>query len=126
MSDRYEEWLKQADYDMATADAMFNSKRYFYAVFMCHLSIEKALKGLYFKTLNELPPKTHNLLYLLDKTGKKPEQELEKFVTKLNTASIATRYPDDLAKIQEAYTKEITAEMMTRSKEVLKWIKAQL
>ena len=67
MSEKYEEWLKQANYDMDTADAMFRSGRYFYAVFMCHLSIEKSLKGLYSKELAEVPPKTHNLLYLLKK-----------------------------------------------------------
>jgi HEPN domain-containing protein len=48
------------------ADAMFASGRYFYAVFMCHLSLEKALKGLIAKRLDELLPKTHNLLYLLN------------------------------------------------------------
>lgn len=48
MSDKYKEWLRQADYDMETAEAMFESGRYIYAVFMCHLSLEKALKGLYF------------------------------------------------------------------------------
>jgi HEPN domain-containing protein len=40
-----EEWLRQADYDMDTADHMFGGGRYFYAVFMRHRSIEKALKG---------------------------------------------------------------------------------
>lgn len=126
MSDKYEEWLRQADYDMDTADVMFNTGRYFYAVFMCHLSIEKALKGLYFCELDEVPPKTHNLLYLLNKISQKLEPELERFVAKLNTASIATRYPDDLAKIEMAYTPEITAEMMTKSKDVLRWVKTQL
>ncbi len=125
MSEKHKEWLKQADYDMDTADAMFISGRYFYAVFMCHLSIEKALKGLYYKVLDEVPPKTHNLLYLVNKIGKKPEQELEKFITKLNTASVATRYPDDLAKIQAAYTEKVTKDMITKSKDVLKWIKTQ-
>ena len=72
MSEKYEEWLKQADYDMDTADAMFRSGRYFYAVFMCHLSIEKSLKGLYSKELAEVPPKTHNLLYLLKKSIRNP------------------------------------------------------
>jgi len=43
MSEKHEEWLKQADYDMDTADAMFTSARYLYAVFMCHLSIEKCI-----------------------------------------------------------------------------------
>ena len=41
-----QEWRKQADYDIKTAEIMFDNKRYFYAVFMCHLSIEKALKGI--------------------------------------------------------------------------------
>ena len=125
MSEKHEEWLKQADYDMDTADAMFRSGRYFYAVFMCHLSIEKSLKGLYSKELTEVPPKTHNLLYLLKKIEKKPDQDLLKFITKLNTASVATRYPDDLAKIQAAYTEEITKEMIEKSKDVLKWVKKQ-
>jgi HEPN domain-containing protein len=125
MGDKHKEWLRQADYDMDTADAMFRSGRYFYAVFMCHLSIEKSLKGLYTKVLEEIPPKTHNLLYLLDKIGQKPEQELERFVIKLNTASVATRYPDDLAKIQAAYTEDITKNMITKSKEVLAWVKTK-
>lgn len=125
MNDKHKEWLKQADYDMDTADAMHGGGRYFYAVFMCHLSIEKALKGLYYKVLNEVPPKTHNLIYLLNKIGKKPELELEKFIIKLNTASVATRYPDDLAKIQAAYTEEVTKDMITKSKDLLKWVKTQ-
>ena len=63
------EWLKQADYDMDTAEFMCRGGRYFYAVFMCHLAIEKALKGLYQRNLQETPPKTHNLIYLLSKTA---------------------------------------------------------
>ena len=60
-------WLKQADYDMDTAEIMFGNKRYIYAGFMCHLSIEKALKGLYTHRLKEIPPKIHNLVYLVEK-----------------------------------------------------------
>lgn len=43
---RAQEWLRQSLYDMKTAEAMFIGKRYIYAVFMCHLSIEKVLKWL--------------------------------------------------------------------------------
>ncbi|MFO7682842.1 MAG: HEPN domain-containing protein [Chloroflexota bacterium] len=126
MSGKHEEWLKQADYDIDTAEVMLNSGRHFYAVFMCHMSIEKALKGLYVNRLDEVPPKTHNLLYLLSKIGLRPEDELGLFITKLNTASIATRYPEDLAKLQAVYTAEITAGMINQSKEVLQWVKEQL
>ncbi|MCF6149353.1 MAG: HEPN domain-containing protein [Candidatus Kuenenia sp.] len=61
-----EEWFNQANYGIKTAEIMFNNKRNIYTVFMCHLAIEKALKGLYAKELNKLPPKTHNLIYLVE------------------------------------------------------------
>ena len=63
---------------------------------MCHLSIEKSLKGLYSKKLHEVKPKP-SLSGLLNKIGEKPSQELEKFIIKLNTASVATRYPDEIS-----------------------------
>jgi len=44
-----QEWLRQADYDMATSEYMYTGGRYIYAVFMCHLALEKALKGIYQK-----------------------------------------------------------------------------
>lgn len=126
MRNKFQEWFRQADYDMDTADAMFASGRYFYAVFMCHLSLEKALKGLIANRLDELPPKTHNLLYLLNMLALQPPSALERFIARLNTASVATRYPDDLAKMQAAYTENVTKELIMKSKEVLEWAKTQL
>jgi HEPN domain-containing protein len=37
-------WLASSRYDIKTAEAIYKSKRYVYVIFMCHLSIEKALK----------------------------------------------------------------------------------
>lgn len=42
-----DEWLIQAEYDLDSAKAMYETGRYFYAVFMIHLAIEKGLKGLF-------------------------------------------------------------------------------
>jgi HEPN domain-containing protein len=118
-----QEWFKQADYDMETADFMFNGGRYFYVVFMCHLSIEKALKGLYSQKLNEVPPKVHNLLYLVEKMGLNLPDDLYKTVSILNDLSVPTRYPDDLEKMFKNYSKERTEELLKRCKEVLTWLK---
>jgi HEPN domain-containing protein len=41
-----EHWLNLAEYDLETARAMLQSGRYLYGTFMCHLTLEKALKGL--------------------------------------------------------------------------------
>ena len=51
-----EEWLAQARYDMDTAAYMFKGGRYMYTVFMCHLAIEKALKGMYAEQVGKEPP----------------------------------------------------------------------
>lgn len=126
MGKKPQEWLKQADYDMDTAEFMFNGGRYIYAVFMCHLSIEKALKGIYQKKLDKTPPKTHNLIYLIEKTHLQPPEGLYDSVFALNRVSIPTRYPDDLERMLKDYNKERTKELIEKGKEVLKWLKTQL
>jgi HEPN domain-containing protein len=123
MAINYQEWLTQADYDIDTAEFMFNGGRYFYTVFMCHLSIEKALKGLYYKTLNEIPPKSHNLVYFINKIGITPSNEIGKFLIKINQASIVTRYPEDLSELQKEYTQPVVKEILLKSKETIEWIK---
>jgi len=121
-----QEWLKQAVYDMKTAQAMFNSKRYLYAVFMCHLSIKKALKGVYTKTLGEMPPKTHNLIYLVEKIKLELPEKQYDFVFTLNGLSVPTRYPDDLQKLLKDHNKSKTGKVLDQGRETLKWLKARL
>jgi len=120
-----EEWLRQADYDVETAEYMFSGRRYFYAVFMCHLSIEKALKGLYQERVKETPPRVHNLVYLLNKMGMKPPELQGKFLVKLNEASVPTRYPETLELLKKEYTPSVVRDIRFKSKEALEWIKRQ-
>ncbi len=121
-----DEWLKQADYDMDTADYMFQGGRYFYAAFMCHLSIEKALKGLYRKKLNLEPPRIHNLIYLVNKIGIKLPEPIGRFIVKLNEASVATRYPEEISTLQKDFTQVVVKEILAKGRETLEWIRKQL
>jgi HEPN domain-containing protein len=125
MDKRTGEWLKQADYDIDTAEFMFAGEKLFYTVFMCHLSVEKALKGLYQQRLKETPPKTHNLVYLLKKIDTRPTETVGKFIVKLNEASVVTRYPEDIDKLQKQYTQVVVKDILVKSKDVLQWIKRQ-
>lgn len=120
-----QEWLRQASYDMKTADAMLTSKRYIYAVFMCHLAIEKALKGLFTLKLDEVPPKTHNLIYLVEKIQLELPEKLYDFIFTLNGLSVPTRYPDDLQKLLKDHNKQKTEKVLEQGKEALKWLKAR-
>jgi len=120
-----EELLRQADYDMDTADYMFKGGRYMYTVFMCHLSIEKALKGLYAEKLRKEAPKTHNLLYLIERTKLELPKDLYDFVSTLNRVSVPTRYPDNLRRMLKDYDKKRTKEVLDQSKRVLQWLSAR-
>ena len=126
MEQRTKEWLIQSDYDMDTAEYMHNGGRHIYAVFMCHLSIEKSLKGLFYEKLRLIPPKSHNLIYLFNKIDIKPPVEHGRFIVKLNEASIPTRYPENLEKLQKLYNESVVKDILANGKEVVTWIKRQL
>ena len=126
MEAQTQEWLKQSDYDIDTAVYMHEGGRHIYAVFMCHLAIEKALKRLFYETHREIPPKTHNLIYLLNKIGIKPPSKPGKFIVKLSEASIPIRYPENLSKLQKTYTEEVVGEILADGKDVILWIKEKL
>jgi len=59
--------LELSDYDLETAEAMLQSKRYLYVGFMCHQAIEKAFKGYYTKLKSVSAPYTHSLSFLAEK-----------------------------------------------------------
>jgi HEPN domain-containing protein len=126
MEKRTEEWLRQSEYDLETAEYLHRGGRYMYCVFMCHLAIEKALKGLYFERLRQVPPKSHSLIFLLAEIGVRPPEDEGRFIVRLSEASIPTRYPEDLARIQGEYTAPVVGEILSKGKEVIAWIRRQL
>lgn len=122
MAGQTEEWFKQADYDLGTAEAMFRSRRYIYSIFMCHLCLEKALKGLLAKR-GVIPPKSHDLVFLLERVECDiPEQHAD-FLEMLNEVSVPTRYPDELDKLLAQYPRKRTVEIIGRCREVYEWLR---
>jgi HEPN domain-containing protein len=121
-----EEWFRQAEYDLGTAEAMFDAGRYIYTVFMCHLSIEKALKRLYAKKFKKDPPKIHNLNYFCELVEIVLEKDLQEFIDNLNDLSVPTRYPDELDKLLKDYKKEDTFKVLEKTKELLLCLKKML
>ncbi len=120
------EWIKQAEYDMETAQAMFDAARYFYVVFMCHLTVEKALKGAFASKLGQMPPKTHNLLYLMKRIGVSPPEATGKFLVRRNEASVATRHPESLDVLRRDFTADVVKRILSQTRETLLWIKTLL
>ncbi len=118
------EWFKQADYDLKTAQTLFQSGRYIYTVFFCHLSVEKALKGVYAKILKKDPPKVHNLNYLLDQINiKQLPDDIKKMINYLNDISVPSRYPEELSTLIKHYKKQKSEKILNNTKQLLLWLK---
>lgn len=122
----YQEWIRQAEYDLGTAKIMFENGRYIYCIFMAHLSIEKAIKALYVKKLSKNPPKIHSLVYLAQSAGLDLPKQIKEFVESLDEISVPTRYPDELDKLLKEYSQKRTQLTFIKSKEALVWLKKEL
>lgn len=120
------EWLRQADFDMDTAELIFSVGRFFYAVFMCHLALEKALKGIYTAKLGKTPPKTHSLVYLIERLKIDVPERVYDYLYTINRVSTQLRYPDDLHKMLGDFNEVKTRQLLENGREALVWIKQRL
>ena len=122
---KYEEWFFQSDYDLETAQQMLQSGRNIYCIFMCHLSLEKALKGLFIKRFNEIPPKLHDLRYFVDRLSLLPKDTHLNFIMGLNRMGVISRYPEDLRNMIKLFSQEQTNKIYEQTKEIQLWLKQQ-
>jgi HEPN domain-containing protein len=90
---------------------------------MCHLAIEKLLKAILHEVTGSPPPKTHDLIYLLKLADVHMPDHLLEFIGKVNSASIVTRYPEDLSKILSAYPAAVARDYFNKAREVLEWLR---
>lgn len=116
-------FLISSEYDFETAHHMFKMGRYIYVVFMCHLAIEKLLKAIVAEATDRVPPRTHNLLYLIKLINLSMPQELFDFIAKINNASIVTRYPEDFRSLIKSYPEEVVKEYLEKTEKVLRWLR---
>ena len=119
-------WLESAEYDLETARYMFSFKRYLYVVFLCHLTLEKALKALVTEITDHTPPRTHDLVNLIKLTGINLEPCSMDFISKINVASIPSRYPPDLHEALIQYSEDRAKDYLQQTEEVFTWLKRQL
>lgn len=106
---------------------MYKAGRYLYVVFMCHLAVEKILKALLAQKYPEdLPPKIHNLIKLLQKLELTPPENLKDFLQRIDNVSLVTRYPEDLRTLSKEFNRDMAKRILTETKRIIKWLKQHL
>lgn len=118
-----ENFLLSSEYDLATARHMLETGRYMYVIFMCHMSIEKMLKAIVAEVTDKVPPKTHNLIYLLKLSNIHIPQDFLDFIAKINNVSVVTRYPEDFKKLIESYPASVAKEYFENTEKALRWLR---
>ena len=126
MQKTIQEWIEIADYDLQTAEVMLKGERYLYVAFMCQQSAEKTLKAIYVYKKNVLPPRTHNLLYLVDILGISLEKPRLELLSRLNLFYLESRYPGERNNLAKALDKDKAQDILSKSKEVIKCLKQML
>ncbi len=116
-------WIALAEYDLETAVHMLATGRYLYVIFLCHLALEKMLKAHVTEITQSIPAKTHELIYLVKKSGLEMPQNHLEFIGKINTASIPTRYPEDLQNAVRDYPEFVAQSYLQQTQEVIQWLK---
>lgn len=126
--DKVTYWLEVSDYDLDTAKAMLETKRYLYVGFMCHQAVEKALKAYWSATLDEPPLKIHTLSRLAATTGldnEMTERQLD-FIDTIEPLNIEARYPSYKERLLNSLTPDYCNELIGLTGELISWIKNKL
>lgn len=127
MKSKTKTWLEIAQNDLRFAESILKNKnRPYYAVHFCHQAIEKILKAIITEKTEELPPRTHNLQILYQKTHLELPTNLQNFLYSLSPHYLATKYPEDITKLYKSYTPAYGNKTLKQTKELFKWLEQRL
>lgn len=118
-------WFSSSERDWRVVQNLFKSKYYDYALFFCHLVLEKILKAIVVKTTNDNAPYTHNLVALANRGNIGLTPDLIKILNIINTFNVAGRYSDVKLAFHKRCTKEYVAEYINTTKELFLWLKKE-
>jgi len=127
MEELTKKWLERAKYDLDTAKAMLNARRYLYVTFMCQQAIEKLLKAIIIEKGGEIL-RTHNLVRLAEKANvyNSLDEHYKVFLAELTPFAIEARYGDYRENLSEIANKRIASKYYEKAVELFKWLRRKL
>ncbi|TSC96676.1 MAG: HEPN domain-containing protein [Candidatus Berkelbacteria bacterium Licking1014_2] len=118
-------WIVNAREDWSTAELLLQKKKYNYALFFCHLSIEKLFKA-YLINKNIKPPHTHDLERLLLLAKVNGDDIHRQWLSEITTFSIAARYDDYKLQFYRKATSVYADKWFKRCREIYQWLKEKI
>jgi len=120
-------WVDTAQNDWVTVESLLNTKRYLHCLFWAHLTLEKLAKALWVKNHHDnIPPKVHNVVWLLEESQVEISAENILFLEVFNRFQLSSRYPDYLRRMDRLCTQDFTTEQLQKVKEIRTCLLAML
>ncbi len=118
-----EYWKNGAIEDLEVAEILIEKRRFLHGLFFCHLVLEKLLKAHVVKVTGEIAPKSHNLIYLSEKSNLAFSDETLEFFGVLMKYQLEGRYPGYQPFIPEF---RVVQNYLIATKKHLSWLKEKL
>jgi HEPN domain-containing protein len=119
-------WVHASELDIDAGQQLLNCEKFPHALFFGHFALEKMLKALYVKIVEDYPPKTHNLLMLIKNLKLEVSPETEKHLVVINSFNMEARYPDEKFEFYKRCTAHFSGHYFEIIKEILEWLKQKL
>ncbi len=127
MRDEARDWYDGALSDIRMADSALEAGLNNWALFAAHQAVEKALKALIMVKQRERPPKTHDLVELLQHAGIRLDRQLETALAELSPYYSIARYPNaGLRRPWERINRETAVRMLETVKIVVEAVGKEL
>jgi len=109
--------------DWEVACDLVNQGKVRHGLFFTHLTLEKILKAVISKKIQQLAPRIHNLIRLAELTSLELDQKVIDLLSEINVFNIEGRYPESF--IPHPSIKE-AKDYIVRAEEVYQWLINQL
>jgi len=116
-------WLERSKYDLETAKAMLDARRYLYVAYMCQQAVEKLLKAIIAQHGKENLP-IHNLnrlAELAELSGELEEGQID-LLAELTAYNIVARYGDYKESLSEIVDTQKAKFLYDRTLELFQWL----
>ena len=122
-----EDWMAEAEADIAAARGMAETGQFKWAVSVARHSVEEALKGAYEVTRRLEPPHVHGLRHLARETFGEVPPRIADALRLLDPLYTVSRYPNAVSsRPSEEYDEDDVREFVAAAAEVIAWTSDRL
>ncbi len=119
-------WVKASRYDLETARALLESRRYLYVLFLCQQSLEKLLKARGWQGPWSCRRGFTALCASRSLAALSVSEEERRFLERLSLYYIQSRYPADIRNLTRKVNRSVAIDHLAQTESLWKRLRRQL